>query len=682
MLLEFFGATGFSLYAYTRLKRRNQVRRRLRLRTIDTRRLPFPARSANAHAPDQRPPATSTGKHAQTRTNDRGMLLSLTSLGLAGPATLLYPPAKLLSLPPILYNTYLSGRQAMASLAKEKRLTVDALSAFLELMLVLNGYLFIAACSAFMVRLNAKLLHDVRAQARETITSNFRVGIEEAWILCGNGVETRVPLSAIAQGDIVVVTSGRIIPIDGRVIEGSGLVEEQVVTGCAEMRDTAAGDEVLAPSLLVSGKLYVQAQVTAIETTASRMTAVLAHTMTTGAKAQRWAEGINHSTVLPTVALGALSLPLLGPHGSLGIIDSHFKHRPSIASEIAVLNYLRVALERGILIKDSRVFELLHEVDTLVVDEAAVLIKEQPQVVGIHPCTGFAREHVLRLGAALGCNLDDPIAEVISHKAADEQIAPPAIEAASHEDERGLIFHTEGHLVHVGDLQFVTGAGLRIPPELETATARCDRCGASLVVVALDHEVAGAIEVSAPLRPGALELRDQLLARDRPLSVYALSGEPEKPRGQLAEVLGTDRPYAGLTAEEKAGLIAGLRQQGRCVGFIGDGLKDARAARQADLAVSVAGPPTAAVDAAQVILLDQTLTPVPYLFRIGQRFDRHMRTVFTVVLGSSALSAAGAVVAPGAGLILSFFIPQIGLFAGINRAMRPAVKGARPAQRG
>jgi Cu2+-exporting ATPase len=604
------------------------------------------------------------------RLNNRNMKVSVVSMAFAGAGTLFYAPLTLLSLPGIVYITQFAAREAARSLIDDRTLTVDSLSALMKVLLVVNGYLFFASFSVFMFSLNRKLLDRISDDSKKNIIDVFKQQPSSVWVVQGE-VERQIPFEELQTGDTVVVDAGGTIPVDGVIEEGAASVDQHVLTGEAQPVDKAKGDQVFALTLVLSGRLSIRARETGQQTTAGQIATVLNNTLATKTDVQLWSKEVSDRTVLPAFILGLLTLPFLGRTGSLGIVNSHFKYRASIATAIGVMNYLDQASHHGILIKDGHTFELLKTVDTLVFDKTGTLTEEQPIVAAVHSCADVSRNQVLRLAAAAESKQTHPIARAIRARAKEEQLELPEPDQAAYKLGYGLTVRIDRQRVSVGSARFMEEQGLRLPDVLRQAQSRCHEQGSPLVVVAIDATIVGAIEIMASIRSGTREIIRELVERCGITATYIISGDHDAPTRELAKTLGIGQYFAEVLPEQKAELVAGLQAEGKRVCYIGDGINDAIALQQADVSVSIRGATTVATDSAEIILMDKTLKQLPYLFRIGRQFNGHMRKIVTIVMIPSVISVGGALLFPHLALIQSFLFPQLGLMAGVAAAMRP-----------
>lgn len=672
MILEVISATSLGTYLYRYVKKNKKTLGKARARKPKKARvIPFTGNARAQHLKE-----FSAGnldkKNPQQRLTDRNMMVSMVSLSLATVGKLFYFPIALLSLPGILYITHFAIMQAFKELFKEKKLTVDFLSATMKILLLINGYLVFASFSVFMFSLNRKLLSKITDNSKKNIIDVFKQQPSTVWVIY-DSIEREIPFEELKAGDMVMVGAGSTIPVDGEITEGHASVDQHILTGEFQPVEKSTGDEVFALTLVVSGKIYIHARETGQQTTAAQIAIILNNTISTKTDVQIWSREISDKSVLPTFAISAVSLPFIGPIGALGVLNSHFKYRASIASAIGVMNYLDMASHNGILVKDGHTFELLEKVDTVVFDKTGTLTEAQPRVEKIHLCGEYSEQQVLRYAAAAESKQSHPIARAIIQQATEQQLELPEIEEATYKLGYGLTVGIEGHVVRVGSVRFLEQEDIHIPDDIRTAQIYCQEQGSPMIAVAIDDSAVGTIELAAAIRPGTKELIHELTHECGIKSTYIISGDHDAPTRQLADELGINHYFAEVLPEQKAELIKQLQAEGKSVCYVGDGINDSIALQEADVSISIRGASTVATDAAQIVLMGKTLNQLPYLFGMGQQFNGHMKKVVTTVVTPCAVSVVGSIMFFNFGLIQSFIFPQIGLLAGIAVAMRPVL---------
>lgn len=664
MLLELLGVAGVGTYVHKRFKRRKSLQHILSGQAVT----PFTGdlrerqiREFNANSLHQ--------KSQRQRQADRNLLIAVSSFSLAL-AGKLYAPLTLLSLPGILYIAHFSVLHAYEHL-KKKELTLDLLSALTKVFLIGSGYFALAAFSTCLYTVNRKLLNKISDESKKSLIDVFKQQPSYVWVV-HNGLEREVPFETLTAGDTVVIHAGSVIPVDGVIIEGSAAIDQHILTGEFQPVEKAEGDEVFALTLVLSGKVYVRAHKTGEQTSAAQIAEILNDTINTKTDIQLWAREISDKTVMPTLVLSGLLLPVLGPTSAVVVITSHFKYRVSIAAAIGVLQYLNQASHNGILIKDGHTFELLKQVDTVVFDKTGTLTEEQPTVATVYACEGYTQQEVLRYAAAAETRQTHPIARAILHAAGEQHLELPEVEDTDYQLGYGLTVKVEGSIVRVGSLRFLQQEGLSIPEAIVDMQTGCYADGTPMIAVAQNNRVIGAIELVTRIRAGTHELISAL--RERGITAtYIISGDHEGPTRKLAQELGIDHYFAEVLPEQKAEIIARIQAEGRRVCYIGDGINDSIALKQADVSISIRGASTVATDAAQIVLMDQHFGQLPYLFDMGQQFSGHMKKVAAAVIAPTILVVGGVLFFPIT-LVQSLLFPQVGLMLGVLTAMRPPVK--------
>jgi len=232
----------------------------------------------------------------------------------------------------------------------------------------------------------------------------------------------------------------------------------------------------------------------------------------------------------------------------------------------------------------------------------------------------------------------------------------------------GLLAGIEGRLVRVGSDRFMTLEGIPLPSALLALQETCHVQGHSLVMVAADDRLVGAIELQPTIRPEAKAVIDEL--RRRNLAFYIISGDQEGPTRALAQTLGIDHYFANTLPENKAKLVEQLQQEGRSVCFVGDGINDSIALKKANVSVSLRGSTTVAMDTAQIVLMDTTLEQLPMLFKLAEEMAGNLKTTQTLAIVPGLGIWAG-VFCFHLGILGAVLIFEASLWAGIANAVRP-----------
>ena len=617
--------------------------------------------------------AVENDKNKEEKEANRDLAISTASFGIATAGALFYPPLSLLSVPGLIYVSVPIFNKSYQSLRKNKKVDVHTLSAITAIVCLLSGYYAIGNMAAFFYVLNKKLLLKVKRNSQENFIEIFNQHPRFVWVLV-NGVEIKTAFESLQKGEIVVVNAGETIPVDGTIREGMASVDQHILTGEAQPVEKGIGDQVFASTVILSGKLSIQVETAGEETIVAKIGHVLNKMDNFKGNWQLQGEKLENKTVLPTLILGAISLPILGPMGAAAIINSHFGYRMSVVSSIGILSYFRLMSQNGILIKDGRALELLSQVDTIVFDKTGTLTLSQPYVGKIHSCSDYDTGDILAYAAAAEYKQTHPIALAILEEAQSQKLSLPDIDEAEYQVGYGIQVTINQQLIQVGSRSFMEKEEISIPSSIKSAEDLGHQQGHSLVMLAINNEMIGAIELFPTVRPEAKAVIDKL-RKCHIKSMYILSGDQEMPTQKLAQDLGIEHYFAQVLPQGKAEIIEQLQKQGKTVCYIGDGINDAIALKKAQVSISMRGASTVATDTAQIILMSN-LNQLCHLFDFAQEFEKTMTSSFKTMIVPTVIGMGGAFFL-GFGLVETMLLKQTGLVVGLVNATLPLVKAQR-----
>lgn len=602
------------------------------------------------------------------RQNNRYLGIAGGVIGTALVGSWLFP---LLLIPTVVMVAYLMldlYQQTFHSLLHEKRLTLELLGSLYLTGFWLAGYYIFGGLVLLLYFLANKIVFQMEGRSRDHLTHLFGQQPREVWQLI-DGVEVSLPFDQLQVGDVIVVHAGEPLPVDGVIVDGLASIDQQMLTGESQPVEKSVGDTVLASTLLLNGRLQIRVEQAGTKTIAAQIGQILSQTAEYHTEIESKGTKLANDMILPNIALGVLAWPVQGFTGSVAVLGAGFGFNMRTVSLLGMMNYLSIASRHHILIKNGRALERLKEVDTVVFDKTGTLTLDQPQVACLHLVPdGLSETELLTYAATAEYRQPHPIAKAILAAAAARNLSLPAIDEGRYEVGYGIRVWVQQDLIRVGSERFMAQEGLTLPESLQTLPATCQSQGQALVMVAVNEQVVGALELHTTIRPEAAAVIQEL--QQRKLSVRIISGDQEAPTRQLAETLGIENYFANTLPENKANLIKQLQEEGHVVCFIGDGINDAIALKQADVSISLRGATTIATDTAQIVLMDHSLSSLGYLFKLADQFDHTLQTGFwtTVVPG---VICVGGVFLAGFGIYASEILFQLGFFSGLGVAMKP-----------
>ncbi len=610
-------------------------------------------------------------KQLQNKPKDKHeMKIALSAFALSS-IGFVYRPIALLSIPFILYASKDIFEKSY-ELFKQGEINVSTLMSITIAGCIMLGRYFAASLILVLIRVAMKLMALVTQTSKQALVDVFDQQPSFVWLVV-NDIETKIPFKELKTDDIVVVHAGEIIPADGVIVEGIANIDQHILTGEAVPTEKEIGAEVFAATIILSGKIYIKVEKTGKECTASKITNILNNTVDFKSTTQLRAQTLSDNLVKPALIAGGIALPILGFNSAIAIIYTHPKNKMMGIAPATILNYLNLASKQGILIKDGRSFELLQKVDTIIFDKTGTLTEEQPHVGVIHCCSHYTEDEVLTYAAAAECKQVHPLAKAIKQEAENRNIQLPPIEESEYKIGYGLIVGVAGKTVHVGSERFIEMVEITVPDSLKQQQKLSNAEGYTLVMIAVDNQVIGAIELLPTVRAEAKMVIANLKRRNNIKATYIISGDNEIPTRKLAKELGIDHYFAETLPEQKAELIEKLQQEGHFICYIGDGINDSIALKKSQVSISLRGASTIATDTAQIVLMDDGLYHLESVFEIADDFNNNMNTTFAIMLTPMVLGVGGV-------FLLGFGIPKIialnmtGLVFAAGNAMLPLLK--------
>ncbi|MBT4504865.1 MAG: cadmium-translocating P-type ATPase [Gemmatimonadetes bacterium] len=481
-----------------------------------------------------------------------------------------------------------------------------------------------AAAIAFLFS-TAELLEDYAIdRARHSLRALVELAPETA-VVRRDGREQVVSAEEVSIGEIALVRPGDKLPVDGVVTEGSSTIDQSTITGESMPVARRTGDPVFAGTLNQEGYLEVEATQVAGSTALGRIIQMVEQAEERRAPSEQFVRRFAryYTPAVTLLALAVIAVPPLffaAPFHlwfvrGLTLLVIACPCALVISTPVAVVSAITSAARNGVLIKGGIYLEALAHVSVVAFDKTGTLTRGRPQVTDVLPLNGLPQDEVLRLAAA-------------------------AEQRSQHPIGRAIVEHADGtSLPEVSEFEAIAGQGVRATigaetyqvgrPELfaENAPAQIEELsqqGKTVVLLGNDTEVIGAIAVADSLRPEAGQTIRAL--RDRNLKVVMLTGDNPTTAAAIAAELGIDEWRAELLPEHKVDIVEELSRTHGPVAMIGDGVNDAPALATASVGIAMGAIGSdVALETADVALMGDDLTRLPYLFHLSRRGNRVIR---------------------------------------------------------
>ena len=562
--------------------------------------------------------------------------------------------------------------RASETVIRQRRVNGDVLEASTLTLLALGGHHVAGALLTTLRALGefvvARTVVRTRRSLREIVTP---VDHTVPRILDG-GRET-VRVDVVVPGDVIAVAAPQRIPVDGTVVRGEALVNQQTMTGEALPVERRAGDRVFAVTDVVHGEIAVRVERVGLTTAVGRIVRAIEVAADEKSDLQQFAERLADREVSRTLVLaglGALVSRSLSAGTAILVADYGTAGRVGIPA--AIVASIRRASRAGVLIKGPRALESLARVDTVVFDKTGTLTLGSPHVTRVVSYDDRRNADALVvLAAAAERDFRHPVARAIERYATSRSLSVPAARSRALTVGLGVDVEVDGVRVQVGSRRFMERIGVDLGPATHDEQA-AHAMGAAPTFVAIDGRLAGLLVLEDELRDDAPAAVRALRER-RMRNVILLSGDHPEPTRVIATSLGLRHYYSELLPEDKARLIRTLKDEGRVVAMVGDGVNDALALTAADVGISVPGGAEVTTEAADVVLLrgglDQVVRALDMAAESIGAVRGTLRTAAQVNLAVVGLASFG-LARPLASILLSHGTTVASAMATVQRLER------------
>jgi Cd2+/Zn2+-exporting ATPase len=475
-----------------------------------------------------------------------------------------------------------------------------------------------AAAAMFLFAVAQLLEGFAMGRARRAIAALMELAPREAVVRREGGDEV-VPVSTIGVGEVILVRPGDRVPLDGIVIRGASALDQAPITGESMPVEKEQGSEVFAGSINGHGALEVRVTSLADDTTLARILHAVEEAQASRAPSQTFVDRFARIYTPAVVGL-ALLLAVLPPliagadwqtwiYRALALLVIACPCALVISTPVTIVSGLTGAARDGVLIKGGAQLEAAAGISTVVFDKTGTLTEGVPAVMGITPFDGRSDEEVLALAAAVERHSEHPVARAIVRAAIERGLSIPDVDGFTALPGRGARATVGTTLLYLGNMRICADLGT-CSPAVHAVMEGVEQTGHTAILVTTSQAAIGVMAIADRLRDSARSavagLREAGIDR-----VLMLTGDNEAVARSTASDLGLDEIRAGLLPDDKRAVVTALRQEGRRVAVVGDGINDAPALAAADVGIAMGAAGThVALETADVVLMGDDLDHV------------------------------------------------------------------------
>ncbi len=536
-----------------------------------------------------------------------------------------------------------------------RRLSVPVLDATAVAVSLLRGDFATAGSVMFMLGLGEILEDWTRKKSLADLAGAMALNVDKVWKREGD-TETLVPVNDVAVGDLVVVRTGNMIPLDGVVVSGEGMVNQASMTGESLPIPKREGSYVYAGTVIEEGECIVRIEKVSGGGRYDRIVRMIEESeklkSTTEDKASRLADRLVPYTLAGTAAMYLLTRNVTK---TLAVLMVDFSCALKLSMPIAVLSAMREGNHHKISVKGGRFLETVARADTIVFDKTGTLTYATPYVAEVVAFGGHDPDEMLRLAACLEEHYPHSMANAVTEEAKKRGLSHEEYHSkVQYVVAHGISSMVEGEKVIIGSAHFVFEDEGCTVPEAETDKFRALSPEYSHLYLCVSGKLAAVICVYDRLRD---EARDAIAALHACgiRKVVMMTGDNRATAAAVAEKVGVDEYHAEVLPEDKAKFIRREKEAGHTVMMVGDGINDSPALSAADVGIAINTGAAIAKEIADITVSSDSLFEIVTLRRLSTALEDRIHRNYRFIVGFNLMLIAlgvGGIITPTTSALL------------------------------
>lgn len=492
------------------------------------------------------------------------------------------------------------------------------------------GDLFAAGEVVFIMAIGALLEEATTNRAKKGLKKLISLAPTKGRRLM-DGKEEMIPAEEIRQGDILRILPGETIPVDGTIINGETSVDQSIMTGESLPVDKGVGEEVFCGTINRFGSIDISATKVGENSSLQKLIRMVQDAENKQAPMQRVADRVASWLVPVALLIAILAYVFTGNIvTAVTVLVVFCPCALVLATPTAIMAAIGQATKHGVIIKSGEALEKMGKVDTIAFDKTGTLTYGRLDVSDMISFDETISEtDLLSLAASAEAKSEHPLGKAIVAYAKAKEVPLAESTAFKMTTGKGIFAEVDTRSLLCGNEKFLTENGVSIDNKVQSALERLRTQGKASILVAEGQKCIGVIALSDVLRPEAKDMVSRL--SDMHTRTVLLTGDHQKTADYFARQVGISEVRAELLPEEKVRSIEKLQAENHKVCMIGDGVNDAPALKTADVSVAMGSMGSdIAVDAAEVALMSDDISKIPYLKRLSNATVKTIKASITL----------------------------------------------------
>ena len=465
-----------------------------------------------------------------------------------------------------------------------------------------------ASSMMFLLSISDLLEEYTVQKSKSTFKESLSLNIDTVWLVRDDGTEITYPLADIKKGDKVKIHMGDMIPVDGKIVDGEGMINESSMTGEPLAVHKDIGKTVNAGTVLEEGNIVIEVYSVDQDTRLNNIVELIENSENLKAETESKAVELANSLVPYSFVLTFLTyLFTRDSTKALSVLMVDFSCAIKLTTPLSIISAMREASDNRMMIKGGKFIEKFATADTIVFDKTGTLTHASPKVVDVIPTGNYTRDEVLKMSAC--------IEEHFAHSIAKAIVKQAEAEGLNHKEEHSEVEYIVAHGIatRYNDKRAVIGSKhflfedekVEITEEQKKLIDEKVKEN-SVIYLAIDNKLEGLICINDPVRDEAKDVITRLKTMGIE-NIIMLTGDSESGARSIAESIGITNYKSQVLPEDKANIIEGLKEEGKTIIMVGDGINDSPALAAADVSVSMKNSSDIAREVADISLLSDNL---------------------------------------------------------------------------
>lgn len=448
-----------------------------------------------------------------------------------------------------------------------------------------------------------------------------------------NGEEIEIKIEDVRVDDILIVKSGEKFPVDGKIIYGSCVADESMITGESIGVSKTLGDEVIGASINKNG--FVKCRVTKVgeDTILSQIIKLVEEAQNSKSKISKLVDRVSYYFVPTIIFIGIFSFLFWMIYGKgfefsiiifVSVLVIACPCALGLATPTSIMVATGIGAENGILIKSGEALEISHKVDTVVLDKTGTITEGKPSVTDlfINEEVFENEEEFLKYLGSVEKYSEHPLGEAITKYSSDKGIKYFEIENFKTLEGLGVSATADSKEILIGNKKLLENHGINMK-NFENIGDKLSEFGKTPMYVSINGKFGGIIAVEDKIKESSIDGISKLKSMGK--RVIMLTGDNHKTALSIAKRVGISEVISEVLPKDKALEIEKLKKNGNFVSMVGDGINDAPALMSSHVGISVGSGTDIAIESASVILMKNNLTDIPKFFRISKNVMRNIK---------------------------------------------------------